>query len=383
LDLWDTTPDLAGNDLDVSRYIRDTEDNDVQFFWREWDDVSEAPPDDPHAFPGPARDELCSVSIGQAIKFVEKLKTGRAWRWDPLGRAWLAVDDSAIRPGMVLLLRVSSGGYEDRIGWTGKATDRPTPHPPALGEAEELEGMDDEKRGKPVPLTQHLTDVATAATQLQEQFSNFSKEIPWDCIIAAARWHDVGKSHPAFQTMLFDAPDLAESDAGRKSLWAKSNLRRGDRPRYRIEREGAIEYRRGFRHELASAIAWLTHNASKPGADLIAFLIAAHHGKVRGSIRSLPNEYAPPEPERPFARGLWEGDVLPPVDLGNGETMPETTLSLGLMRLGDSKYGPSWVARVIILRDSDDYGPFRLSLLETLVRIADWRGSEQGEVSHE
>ena len=34
LDLFDTTPDIAGHDLDVSRYIRDGDDNDIQVFWR-------------------------------------------------------------------------------------------------------------------------------------------------------------------------------------------------------------------------------------------------------------------------------------------------------------------------------------------------------------
>jgi len=38
IDLFDTTPDLCGQDLDVSRYIRDGEDSDVQFFWRDLGD---------------------------------------------------------------------------------------------------------------------------------------------------------------------------------------------------------------------------------------------------------------------------------------------------------------------------------------------------------
>jgi hypothetical protein len=37
VDLFDTTPDLCGQDLDVSRYIRDGEDSDVQFYWRDVD----------------------------------------------------------------------------------------------------------------------------------------------------------------------------------------------------------------------------------------------------------------------------------------------------------------------------------------------------------
>ncbi len=34
-DLFDTTPDLTGADVDVSRFIRDGEELDVQVFWRE------------------------------------------------------------------------------------------------------------------------------------------------------------------------------------------------------------------------------------------------------------------------------------------------------------------------------------------------------------
>ncbi len=37
VDLFDTTPDLLGFGLDVSRYIRDSEDTDVSLFWRSFD----------------------------------------------------------------------------------------------------------------------------------------------------------------------------------------------------------------------------------------------------------------------------------------------------------------------------------------------------------
>ncbi len=48
------------------------------------------------------------------------------------------------------------------------------------------------------------------------------------------------------------------------------------------------------------------------------------------------------------------------------------------MQLGDSDTSePSWLARTLALRDT--YGPFRLAFLETLVRIADWRGTAQGD----
>lgn len=385
LDLWDTTPDLSGNDLDVSRYIRDTEDSDVQFFWRDWEDNEKPPSAEPDKFPGPSREELCSVSIGQARDFVKKPKSGKAWRWDPLEREWAEVPHAAIRPGMVLLLHVSSGGYGDDpdlpLGWTGDPRDRPTPHPPPAEDAEPLDAMDDERSGEPVSLTEHLCKVATAATELRKQFADGPAEIPWPAIEVAARWHDVGKSHPAFQTMLLDGFDLQEREAAQAMQWAKSRPARDAdgkrlRPRYRIERDGREQERPGFRHELASALAWLAHHSGEPRADLIAFLIAAHHGKVRGSIRSLSTEKAPPKAVRPFARGVWDDDELPAVDLGNGEAVPETRLSLDLMRLGDGESGRSWIQRVLALRDDPELGPFRLALLETLVRIADWRGSE-------
>ena len=76
VDLFDTTPDLCGQDLDVSRYIRDGEDSDAQFYWREVD--GEKPAEEE---PAPLRRELCRVSLGDAREF---LKKARAWRWNPL-----------------------------------------------------------------------------------------------------------------------------------------------------------------------------------------------------------------------------------------------------------------------------------------------------------
>lgn len=47
-------------------------------------------------------------------------------------------------------------------------------------------------------------------------------------------------------------------------------------------------------------------------------------------------------------------------------------MSLELMEIGESEeYGPSWLERC--LRLLDEYGPFRLALLEGLLRVADWR----------
>ena len=53
------------------------------------------------------------------------------------------------------------------------------------------------------------------------------------------------------------------------------------------------------------------------------------------------------------------------------------------MQMGDHDVrGSSWLARMIALRNSPEFGPFRLAYLETLLRAADMRASaresEQG-----
>jgi CRISPR-associated endonuclease/helicase Cas3 len=121
-----------------------------------------------------------------------------------------------------------------------------------------------------------------------------------------------------------------------------------------------------------SALAWLARGDGDD-RDLIAYLLAAHHGKVRLSIRALPTDEPAPDPEKLHARGVWDGDALPNVDLGQGLVVPPTVLSLTPMRLGRYEGRPSWVERAIALRDR--WGPFRLAFLEAIVRAADVRAT--------
>jgi CRISPR-associated endonuclease/helicase Cas3 len=104
---------------------------------------------------------------------------------------------------------------------------------------------------------------------------------------------------------------------------------------------------------------------------LVSYIIAAHHGKVRLSIRALPDEKGDESsPERLFARGIWDRDVLPVIP---GLTTTPTELDLSLMQMGEGPLGSSWLARMIALRDL--IGPFFLAYLETLLRTADMRVS--------
>ena len=378
LDLFDTTPDLCGSDVDVSRYVRDDNDDvNCQVFWRTLD----GPPG--IALPEARPEELCRVSLAAANDFLRSLRKKRdqadaslkprlrAWAWDGLASAWVSADRA--RPGQVLLLDVMAGGYTPSLGWTGEVTPKTSvpeivaPPDHAQPPAEAMAGDPDTATGVWVPLTKHLGHVELEAGRLADDL----RLDGWrEALTVAGRWHDVGKAHDAFQQKLL-APGKTDPTCAPpgEGLWAKSNHNRRE-----------PSERPYFRHELASALAWLQTaeiqgRSDDPEArrhvDLIAYLVAAHHGKVRVSIRSLPNEKPPKEPGRLYARGVWHGDRLPVVTLPTGEPVTSMQLDLSCMQLGPE----SWLERMLALRDDHTLGPFRLAFLESMVRIADWRAS--------
>lgn len=349
LDLFNTDPDLSGFDVDVSEYIRDADKPPLAVFWRAFDDR-------PGDQPPPARDELCPVSIGQATR-LHKLRKGDIWRWDSLGRGWIGLDGPP-RPGMTLLLRARDGGYEPHLGFVADSRKPVDPLPPTAAAPDE--SYNDDWRSaqtRAIELPEHLANAARAAQALCDRLAEASP-----AVVRAARWHDVGKGHAVFQTTMTACAEMPRGD-GR--LWAKSCCK------------GARHQRPYFRHELASALAWLEAHDGEDDANLIAYLIAAHHGKVRLSLRAMPDEQEPPGGQR-YARGVWEDDRLPALDF-DGEQIPETTLRLALMELGEGAQGPSWTARTQALLA--EHGPFRLAWLEALVRIADWRATRQEQTS--
>lgn len=366
LDLYDTDSDLTGFDVDVAPYIRDAEDTDIRVFWR---DLSAGLEDQL----APMRDELCAIPIRQAREWLKNVwqKEGQqVFRIDPQARAnmkaWTAFREEPW-PGLVLLVSASAGGYAPDMGFDQaiKAAVEPVELEAGLSAAEESNDADPDssrQRGF-VGLAKHLDNVGLEAGLLCDGLGVCGDRKA--AIIQAAYWHDLGKAHAEFQARM--VANNPESDSRPDGLLAKA-------PKY-----DRMKGRAYLRHELASALAFLTQADWEREADLVAYLIAAHHGKVRLNLRPLPAERSATGEGSPrFARGVWEGDVIPPVDLGSGETWTGGALALSVMELGEHpETGASWTERTRNLLSQ--YGPFRLAWLEALVRIADWQASAKEE----
>ena len=376
LDLFDTSPDLVGNDVDVSRFIRDGDDTDIEVAWR----VATPGGDEPFEGGTPGPDELCRVPIGEARKWLRGL-TG-AWTPDHLAarRRWVPVaDPSSIRPGATVVVDIVAGGYDPLVGWD-PSIKKAVPHAGDLGVAAGAgnsmevapsdESLDDDPAtfvGAWVRLADHLDDAKGAAEEvLRDVVTPGLTSDLRAAIVRAAALHDLGKAHPVFQdTLVRSAQESLRSAALSLEPVAKS----GGTHRSRHQR-------RCFRHELVSALMLISREseflAEDAEPDLIRYLVGAHHGRVRVAIRSMPGEVPPSD--RPTARvalGVADGDVVPPVSI-RGTSIDASTLSLDPMILGSPR---CWTTMALELRDRVDIGPFRLATMEALLRVADWRAS--------
>lgn len=374
LELFDTTPDLSGNDIDVSRFIRDSRDADVQVYWREWkkgDETSNRPPAE---LPRATRDELCSVPINS---FREFQKNHDTWIWDHLEAQWVKSTKRQIIPGQTFLIHGSQGGYNKEIGWLPEYGTPVDPVPVDEAILNEATGEDHYSSRTWVTLNQHSMNVVKEMEKLIRHLGASGLNSFEVALAEATLYHDLGKAHPVFQAAVLDTiEDEKELEKRKTQIWAKS----GGNKRLRYDRKY-------FRHELASALMLLANRDrikvnSGYLKDLVVYLVAAHHGKVRLSIRSLPKEDLPwtkdsryPEGVR-FARGIWDGDIIPSIEMDGGKVVPKTSLKLDVMELGLTEEGDSpWLERMINLRDMDMLGPFRLGYLEAITRISDWRAS--------
>ncbi len=376
-------------------------------FWRDWQAGPEKAPNarenGNQMQRAPRQNELCSVSVGVFRNFLKK--NGPTWRWNALDREWQKVDSQNIYPGQIYLLHIIQGGYDQGnegaslpTGWDGNPKSKV--HPVEFLRADELISAEPEAydgdpasvRDRWQTIAQHTDEVCQELNDIIKSLGNKLGSLPGssnvplgEVLCLAARWHDWGKAHPAFQAKLEQSEvktvGLGHSVAkAPESAWIKGRI-----PGKPIKGEARRPH---FRHELASALGVLLPDSGFPESadavrNLAAYLIAAHHGKVRLSIRSMPNEWHPQvngeQKELRFARGVWDGDELVGVDLGGGTAANTVSLSLEPMELGLGEQEPflnqpSWAERCLILRDH--LGPFTLAYLETLLRAADGRASK-------
>lgn len=376
VELFDTTPDLAGLDIDVGRYIRDGEERDVQVFWRE---LPKDPTEDQLEPIDAQRQELVRVPLHEFRKFFDRNKAERRiWYWNALDGEWQVARVDRITPSQVFLVARESGGYSSVLGWTGEKSkesfavldleDQRSRKLPRDGQS-----RDDESQGPEFESIEEHTAHVVAACEEKCQALPASK--PWASTLrTAAHWHDTGKAHAAFQDFITKGRDIPPEFA--KKFLAKAPWKPGVR-----------HSRPYFRHELASALAWLQAGAcdDPQTRNLVAYLIATHHGKVRLSIRAMPGEKAPEataDGTSPlFARGIWQGDPLPS---GAGKQLAlegypaePIVLDLSCMQMGEQSNQASWTSRMLELRDAQQLGPFRLAWFETLLRASDAEGSKR------
>jgi CRISPR-associated endonuclease/helicase Cas3 len=337
LDLFDTSSDLGGNEIDISRFVRSDPERDVYVYWRTWEGKV------PQNVSGAAESELCPAPIGD-------MQAKAVWTWNTMDGRWERPE--TLYPGMTVLLHSSDGKYSTDFGWWPEST---TPVPSAGAATEEPEQNNDDRKmftKYRQTLAAHTDQVCDEMQLLIEGLTNLGIDSYREALKRAARLHDWGKAHPIMQeTLQATKPPYSE-------LLAKQAGSRKHRVRF-------------FRHELASALAMLAAGES----DLSAYVAAAHHGRIRVVVRSMPGERFLGGDR---VRGIKEGERLLSCSLGGGVDRQEVELSLAAAQLGFRLDGSaSWTERVLRLRE--ELGPFRLAYLEMLLRLADESASAKAE----
>lgn len=419
-ELFDTSPDLSGADIDISRFIRSTEERDLQVFW-----VDIPAQSLPLAEIRPSREGLCAVPFLKARDWLcgkesastraPRLKKDmRAWVWDWLEGRWKPVERRDLYPGQTVLVDAHCGGYDPVKGWSQTATNTVPVVSPVVAESSEMADarQDDETLSTLIwqTIAFHGRETGNLARAISVKLVPDLAEL----FDLAGRWHDVGKSHPAFQgsIRLKDRRPNREDIAKAPSVaWQGVNL-------YKME---SGERRPGFRHELSGTLALLSvlarHAPDHPALlgpwreflslagfeleeyqipelppsaieeevieldvhsfNLLAYLVCAHHGKVRSVWHSCPADQDSGD-MRPRIHGICDGDQLPPIMLYTAnQTISElshSNMMLATAAAGlNPRTGQSWTERVLALLKV--YAPFELAWLEAILRAADQRVS--------
>ena len=358
LGLFDTAPDLAGNDIDVSPFIRDATDRTVAVAWR----AVPADRDQPLDHGAPGRSELCPAPIGEVRAMIRE-GTTRARVFDQTTGRWEPARAEDVRPTAVIVLDATRGGYLPERGFSPRST---TPVEPIRLPAQMPEAVDTDPQsvlpnGRWVSLPEHLADVERECRTLLAALGPRLTPEQWEAVALAGRYHDLGKAHTTFVASLAQADDSAPATGG---PWAKS-------PGHEPLRHDPPH----FRHELVSALllvddtTGLLDGVVEP--DLVTYLVLAHHGKVRVTVRARPDERID------IVLGVVNESRTVDTMLPGGGVLVGRPVSLRATRFGQG----SLTGRALRLRDRDDLGPFRLAFCEALVRSADWLASASYEVA--
>jgi CRISPR-associated endonuclease/helicase Cas3 len=355
--LFDTAPDLTGTDVDISPYVRDTEDLEAHLAWATWTagTATGAPPAEASA---PGADFRCRVSLRQVSDLARDIPV---WRLDQVLGQWIRVTPQAtLHPGEVLLVSAADGGYDPAVGFDPDARGVVPGSPSIDPIATLVPGSDSPSAVQQdwVSLDRHSEDTRDQAAALMKVIGPALPDGAARSLVAAAYLHDVGKAHGIWQDALCAlAPEERRDEITAGRPWAKSGI---DAP---LRFEGDV----AFRHELASLLIvdgpLRGLLSDVPDPDLARYLVLAHHGKLRVQVRDPGGAVA----DRLL--GLQQGAVtdIPPL---LGQPATQLVVDLDQFRSEDCR---SWTQTALGLRDR--YGPFVLAYLETIVRIADWRAS--------
>lgn len=422
-ELFDTTPDLSGADIDVSRYIRSGEDRDVFVFWKEVAENSK--PEDSYS---PSRHELCPVAVGQAREWLfgrsgdGKLTKGkRAWVWDYLDGDWTAATARSLRPGCIVCVGTECGGYDEERGFQPKSQQKVEEWPGGKdwGPLGTMPDPDNASTGEALSV-QNWKTIATHSKEVAEEAQRLANALCLSegdakVLKLAAYWHDWGKAHPAFQGAIRcpNRPQRNDLAKAPEEAWLK--------PRGTYKYANDSDSRPGFRHELASALGLLrlvaeerpghplalgryeahfsaldwTFPIGKEAVDLhplldetlkldimefhlLAYIVASHHGKVRLGLQATPKDQENEDRDGKGipVRGVREEDRLPETVMGAPPTkLREVSLSLSPCNIGLSPVtGASWTERMRQL--VRERGEAVLGYLEAVFRAADARASQ-------
>lgn len=421
-ELFDTASDLSGADIDISRFIRSGDEKDVQIFWASVTDAL------PQKDAQPLSESLCAVqfkkvqnwlcgeesSSKKSPRLKDKMK---AWVWDWLDGDWRLIDRKDIYPGQTILVDSCCGGYNPETGWGPDYKDRVIPLEVFPSTSTERADYSQSDESLSIydwkTITTHGAEVGALAIKIAGELVPGYKEI----FNLAGRVHDVGKAHEAFQCSL---KNIAEKPKDVLLAKAPDWAWRSGKQLYRMK-DGS--HRPGFRHELASVLFLFSvlrthdpdHSAllgewrnllinagftiplfqkdNQPDEsnkvkkelasltsdqfNLLAYLVCSHHGKVRVSWHSSPDDQAN-EVKGLVVRGLSDGDEIPAITLtafdNTFHEIEKSRLDLAAASVGLNPItGQGWTERVIELMDK--YGPFTLSWFEAIFRAADQRAS--------